>query len=198
MEHGNIGSPRKYKNSSTTSPNLHGLLNKEIGHMLYLQRYPVDRGFTLLRSTLVIFVFTNQLLFSPFFALSHASSIQSSNAREMKSLLSQKTSSLSQVSQPIIFVHGVNQNAHDMGKKAFVPIYSALQAVSGLVQTFYYVDDQAYADGTDPKLSCPPRYTPCISQSAILDNAIKLAGMINDLYQKMQHKVTLIGYSMGA
>lgn len=115
-------------------------------------------------------------------------------------ILSKQKISLPQmpVYQPIIFVHGVNENAHNIGKSEFAPLYSALQPLAGSVQTFFYVDDQAYADGTDPKLSCPPLYTPCISQSAILDNAIKLAGKISDLYQKMQHKVTLIGYSMGA
>lgn len=59
-------------------------------------------------------------------------------------------------SQPVIFVHGINENAHHMGKSEFAPLYSALQPIAGSVQTFFYVDDQAYADGTDPTLSCPP------------------------------------------
>lgn len=101
-------------------------------------------------------------------------------------------------SQPTIFVHGINENAHHVGKSEFAPLYAALQPLAGSVQTFYYVDDLAYVDGTDPTLSCPPKYAPCISQSAVLDNAIKLAGMISDLSQKSQHQVTLIGYSMGA
>jgi pimeloyl-ACP methyl ester carboxylesterase len=96
--------------------------------------------------------------------------------------------------QPVIFVHGINENANHMGESDFAPLYSALQPIAGSVQTFYYVDDLAYADTH----SCPPKFTPCISQSAVLDNAIKLAGMISDLYQKTQHQITLIGYSMGA
>lgn len=101
------------------------------------------------------------------------------------------------VNQPIIFVHGLHQNAHNMGKREFIPIYTALQVFSPL-QTFYYVDDRAYADGTDSSTACPPRYAPCNSESSVLDNAIRLAGMITQLSQQTQQKVTLIGYSMGA
>jgi pimeloyl-ACP methyl ester carboxylesterase len=174
--------------------------------MFSSQTVPCYPRRAILISIMVAFTLTNQWLFLSSPSLAHSLPAQHDHRRitlkqpDAQSLCQQKGVLMPQTSvkQPVIFVHGLNQNAHDMGKKAFVPIYSALQALSGQVQTFCYVDDQAYADGSDPKLSCPPRYTPCISQSAVLDNAIKLAGMISDLYQKTDQKVTLIGYSMGA
>src|SRR5205807_555498 len=101
-----------------------------------------------------------------------ATSLQKKDARLVGTLFSQKKS-LAQIVQPMIFVHGVNQDANDVGKSAFGPIYSSLRKAFGTesLRTFFYVDDKAYADNG----SCPARYSPCISQSAILDNAVALA-----------------------
>jgi len=107
------------------------------------------------------------------------------------------------VNQPVIFVHGINENANDMGNTLFVPIYRELQNDFGKIQTFEYIDDRAF--GQSSLSSCPInykfsqyKYSLCVSQSSVLDNAIQLAKDITSLFNSANHKVTLIGYSMGA
>ncbi len=110
------------------------------------------------------------------------------------------------LTQPIIFVHGLEQDASIIGnpqkassKNTFVPLYDELQRDYTPVKTFWYVDDQGYAKKENGQTTyCPPEYSPCQSESAVLDNALKLAREISDLYSTFHHKVALIGYSMGA
>lgn len=108
--------------------------------------------------------------------------------------------------RPIIFLHGINQNANESGvpnttnptNNQFVPLFDKLNPVYGgpFFQTFKYVDDRAL---TSAPGGCPANlFPPCQSQSAILDNAELLEKLINKLYTQTNHRVTLIGYSMGA
>jgi outer membrane protein assembly factor BamB/pimeloyl-ACP methyl ester carboxylesterase len=134
--------------------------------------------------------------FAPAMSLPVAESIQQNS----------KTVTSSPVTnQPIIFVHGLFQDARMMGvpqknpaNNAFVPLYAALEKYYESVQTFWYLDDMGYADGVDKNASCPKQYASCLSQSPVTNNAVKLDQMISDLYASSHHKVTLIGYSMGA
>lgn len=105
---------------------------------------------------------------------------------------------------PIIFVHGINQNLDEMGVaqldpslNKFVPLYQELRSVYGQsnITSFRYLDDRALAAGPS---GCPPEvFPPCKSQSSVTDNGRALSVVINQLYTQTQHKVTLIGYSMG-
>ncbi|MGH2484605.1 MAG: esterase/lipase family protein [Ktedonobacterales bacterium] len=98
------------------------------------------------------------------------------------------------VPHPVVFVHGINTNSNNPG---FGPLLSGLKKLyDPQVQNFAYVDDQSLTDQ-----SACRRYTPdgCVSQSAMLPNAVKLAAMVKQLAAGAGgHKVTVIGYSQGA
>src|SRR5436853_3029255 len=109
------------------------------------------------------------------------------------------------ISRPIIFLHGVNQDASKMGvpldktsNNAFVPLIQNLEKVYDprYIQIFKYLDDQAITP-------CPKdTYPPCRSQGSITANAKELAKQIQVLYVSANatptttehHKITLIGY----
>src|SRR5579863_7985397 len=99
------------------------------------QRYPIHVIFL---GTLLISILINLFVFSPFISLAHSLTPHSADTPQVT------------VNQPIIFVHGLNQNAYDMGKSTFVPLYTELEALYGKIETFQYVDDRAYGS------SCPP------------------------------------------
>lgn len=99
------------------------------------------------------------------------------------------------ISRNIIFVHGIGMSSASPG---FGPIHTDLTQLygGGSVKDFAYVDDASLGK----QASCA-QYTPqgCVSQSAILPNAMKLASAIQTLSsQHGNKKVTLFGYSMGA
>lgn len=98
-------------------------------------------------------------------------------------------------SHTVIYVHGIIMSAASPG---FAAIHDQLRALYGdeAVHDFTYVDDKSLTDQ-----SACRRYTSdgCVSQSAMLPNAIKLAAEVKqDFAQSGNHKVTLIGYSQGA
>jgi pimeloyl-ACP methyl ester carboxylesterase len=107
---------------------------------------------------------------------------------------------------PIIFVHGLGANSNKIGApqpfpsdNEFVPLYAELGSVYGLgnITTFAYVDDRSIKDNA-PKQQCPAGlYPPCQSQSSVDANALSLSGVVKELYTETNHKVALIGYSMG-
>lgn len=102
------------------------------------------------------------------------------------------------INRPILFVHGINQNASEMGSKAFAPLYQQLISSFGKsnLETYMYLDDIALQD---QKGTCPANiYPPCMSQGSVTENAPSLASQIRKMYTAAHHKVTLIGYSMGA
>lgn len=106
--------------------------------------------------------------------------------------------------RPILFVHGINQNANlagvpqpDPANDKFVPLFQELESVysQANIYKYQYIDDRALTDNGAP---CPPDlFPPCQSQSSVTDNGLVLAAQIQDLFTQTQHKVTLIGYSMG-
>jgi outer membrane protein assembly factor BamB/triacylglycerol esterase/lipase EstA (alpha/beta hydrolase family) len=161
------------------------------------QPYPLS---ILLMRIMIIFMLVNLFVCLTMAGITNAKGI---NRPFVRSALQNKGTSVSPgtVNQPIIFVHGISQDANVMGipqkdpfQNAFVPLYTAVKSLFGSIQTFKYVDDIAYADTS----SCPARYSPCKSQSSVMDNAVKLDQMIASLYSSSHHKVALIGYSMGA
>ena len=115
---------------------------------------------------------------------------------------------MTKISRPIIFLHGVNQDASKIGvptgnasNNAFVPLITELKEIYDprYIQVFKYLDDQSITP-------CPKdTYPPCRSQSSVTANAKELAKQIQALYASVNatptttdhHKVTLIGYSMG-
>lgn len=106
-----------------------------------------------------------------------------------------------QVERPVIFVHGINQNANSIDSlvpNQFSQLLQLLRSDFTPVDVFRYVDDQGYGN------TCPvpdsallsPR---CASQSSVVLNARSLAQQVDELYhENSNHKVTLIGYSLGA
>lgn len=105
---------------------------------------------------------------------------------------------------PIIFVHGINENANDVNQhKDWTALFEALNLVydPSDIETFCYVDDHAYADPSQPS-HCPAPdssacTSQCVSQSSVDDNAVELARRVIALHQRAGAPVTLMGYSMG-
>ncbi len=104
---------------------------------------------------------------------------------------------------PVVFVHGMGGNAADVGAKQFADLLQAVatahptpdicqrdaqpdRAWSGSPCVFRFVEDMAETDGG-----------PNDSQSAVRDNADKLADEIEEVASKTQRRVILVGYSMG-
>jgi pimeloyl-ACP methyl ester carboxylesterase len=104
---------------------------------------------------------------------------------------------------PVIFVHGMGGNAADVGTTQFADVLQAVARAhptpdicqrdtqpdrpwTGSPCVFRYVEDMAETDGG-----------PNDSQSAVRDNAEKLADEIGEVVANTQRRVILVGYSMG-
>lgn len=122
------------------------------------------------------------------------------------------------VIHPIVFLHGVNENASVLVRHAeWTSLFEAIGATYDpkYVEMFCYADDREYTDATP---ACPQPeqqdcvtashptgdYPECVSQSRVSKNGIELAKVVIDLAQRATlaagkpEKVTLMGYSMGS
>ncbi|HEV2236820.1 MAG TPA: Ig-like domain-containing protein [Ktedonobacterales bacterium] len=126
-----------------------------------------------------------------------------------------------QVVHPIIWVHGINDDASvyrhgiahdDLGVLTQHPegteLFEALETVYDrhYIEAFCYIDDRAYRTSSP---GCPAPEAPtcvtgdpnndCISQSSVDGNAVELAKTVSNLSAHAGGKrVTLMSYSMGA
>jgi pimeloyl-ACP methyl ester carboxylesterase len=104
---------------------------------------------------------------------------------------------------PVIFVHGMGGNAADVGRTQFADLLQAVARAhptpdicqreaqpdrpwTGSPCVFRFVEDMAETDGG-----------PNDSQSAVQENADKLAEEIEEVVSNTQRRVILVGYSMG-
>lgn len=122
------------------------------------------------------------------------------------------------VIHPIVFLHGVNEDASVLARHAeWTSLFEAIGATydPNYVEAFCYVDDRDYTNATP---SCPKSeqqdcitpshptgdYPACVSQSRVSKNGLELAKVVIDLAQRATtaagkpEKVTLMGYSMGS
>ncbi len=122
------------------------------------------------------------------------------------------------VIHPIIFLHGVNEDASVLARHAeWTSLFEAIGATydPNYVEIFCYADDREYTDATP---ACPQpeqqdcvtashpggEYPACVSQSRVSKNGLELAKVVIALAQRATtaagkpEKVTLMGYSMGS
>lgn len=122
---------------------------------------------------------------------------------------------------PIIFLHGFSEDANVIEQQQeWTAEFEALDITydPAYIETFCYVDDMAYLDGTHPS-RCPAPLTPggtqanppactaqtCHSDASIDADAVELARRILDLHARVHGlgqggstpEITLMGYSMG-
>ena len=97
--------------------------------------------------------------------------------------------------KPILFLHGVNQNANRIrDREIFTDLLTKLDVNLNEVITFEFAGDRSLAEGG----LCSTGQT-CDSQTSLEQNTEKLKGNIEQLFRNSgNQKVNLVSYSMGA
>ncbi len=125
------------------------------------------------------------------------------------------------MSRPIIWIHGIHEDATDFAheihgtpipdessrasQQTWTSLLGALTTTydPSAIQAFCYLDDIAWThspSGCPYEGFSPPVCTSssmCVSESSVDDNAVALAFLVQAMYTKYGHTVTLMAYSMG-